>query len=383
VQSDQSQRLRWIAGVISQQQLHDYDLRWLMNGIAPGLSVIGSNVQYLTQQERNDDEIAAFGEITYDLTGKLAATVGARAFETDNSLEGFTGSAYWPSTPPRTCDPDTGICDVVKNLDVEAEEKDQTYRVNLSYRIDDDRMVYATWSEGFRPGGGNRQAAPPFDTYEADFVENWELGWKTTWLDNRVRLNGAVFYLEWTDFQYSVSADPDTIGPLPIVINAGESESRGIEFDLSWLPIENVTISAAGAFTDAEMSEDLDLSVVGRGSDQVSVEQGTEMPFVPKYQGNIIVRYDLPVTQYEPYVQLAWTYTDSSYNGLEEDREKQASYDIANFAAGIAYDNWTLDFFADNLTDERAEIYKNAVEYDHRVTTNKPRSFGVRFAQRF
>ena len=67
-------------------------------------------------------------------------------------------------------------------------------------------MVYATWSEGYRPGGINRRGTLP--PYVSDFLTNYELGWKTTWVDNRLPFNGAVFQQDWDDFQFSHTSAP-------------------------------------------------------------------------------------------------------------------------------------------------------------------------------
>ena len=63
-------------------------------------------------------------------------------------------------------------------------------------------MVYGTWSEGYRPGGINRRGTLP--PYLSDYLTNYELGWKTTWADNRLTFNGSVFHQEWEDFQFSI-----------------------------------------------------------------------------------------------------------------------------------------------------------------------------------
>ena len=78
-----------------------------------------------------------------------------------------------------------------KVFDKTTTEDGVTPRVNLTYKFTEEAMVYATYSEGFRPGGINRRGTLP--PYEADWLTNYELGWKTTWFDNRLRFNGAVF----------------------------------------------------------------------------------------------------------------------------------------------------------------------------------------------
>ena len=77
-----------------------------------------------------------------------------------------------------------------RNVDKGISETDQVYRVNLSWKANDTTLLYGTWSEGYRPGGINRN--PFAGDYVSDFLTNYELGWKTSWLDDRLRFNGAV-----------------------------------------------------------------------------------------------------------------------------------------------------------------------------------------------
>src|SRR3546814_14873158 len=80
------------------------------------------------------------------------------------------------------------------NLDKSTADTDFIHRINATYKFSDDALVYATVSRGFRPGGINRRGTLP--PYEADFIDNYELGFKTSWLDNRVRVNAAAYQLE-------------------------------------------------------------------------------------------------------------------------------------------------------------------------------------------
>ena len=98
--------------------------------------------------------------------------------------------------------------------------KRQYAKFNLAYKFDEDRMVYVTYSEGFRPGGVNRRG--DFPPYKADYLTNYEAGWKTTWAGGAVRFNGAVFLEEWDDFQYSYLGQ----NGLTNIRNAGQAADR-------------------------------------------------------------------------------------------------------------------------------------------------------------
>ena len=115
-----------------------------------------------------------------------------------NSLKGFFGygAGFSGSTGEAACFSNEqlygGPC---VNIDKEVDESDHVGRFNLTYQLDDNKLIYFTWSEGFRPGGINRKGTLP--PYTSDFLTNYELGWKTTWADNRLSFNGAVFQENW------------------------------------------------------------------------------------------------------------------------------------------------------------------------------------------
>ena len=121
--------------------------------------------------------------------------------------------------------------------------------MNLTYKFTEEAMVYATYSEGFRPGGINRRGTLP--PYEADWLTNYELGWKTTWFDNRLRFNGAVFSQEWDDFQFALLGAKG----LTEINNAGPAQIDGIEMDVSWAVTDRLGISAGFAYLDSELTE--------------------------------------------------------------------------------------------------------------------------------
>ncbi|MBL4603319.1 MAG: TonB-dependent receptor, partial [Emcibacteraceae bacterium] len=204
-------RVRGIAGVFYQKQKHDFDLQWLVPDSDTAISVIeNGHTVWQTKQVREDRDWAAFGEIEFDVTDKLTVLGGVRFYKYRNSLFGFNGflSHCTGSTVNGVFTPNSGgtpqyPCFDTKILDDEQKGTGQIFKANASYTIDDDKMVYATFSQGFRPGGVNRARVPGIPSYEPDNIDNYEFGWKTTWADNRVRFNGAFYYLKWSDVQFA------------------------------------------------------------------------------------------------------------------------------------------------------------------------------------
>ena len=122
--------------------------------------------------------------------------------------------------------------------------------INLAYRWNDGLMTYLTYSEGFKGGGFTQRIFPPeanLPDFAPEFVKSYEIGFKFDGWDNRLRLNGALFFTDYTDMQLLV-ADPTRVGPF--VTNAGDSEIKGVELELQLVPSEGWLITASLGYLD-------------------------------------------------------------------------------------------------------------------------------------
>jgi len=402
LQSSDQSRLRWTVGLFAQRQEHDFDLSWNVPDMDPdfnparlaswpfGTVVPGANVAWQTRQVRVDRDKAAFGELSYDFTDNLTGIVGYRYFDFENSLFGFTGGL---NRCLDTADQPQYPCfGEATNVDDVSKGNGESLKFSLNYNLSDDKMIYGTYSEGFRAGGVNRAIVPGIAKYEPDFVNNYEMGWKTTWQDGRLRFNGAAYFLEWENFQFSFL--DFAVSPLTIIQNIGQSETVGAEFDLTYAATTDLTLSLSASFNDAELQEpywrDADDEVAGLPP---QAPEGTEMPFVPKLQYTAIARYSMDFGRWPGYLQAALSFTDDSWNNLViDEREKQSAYTLVNLAAGIDSEDWSLDLFLDNVTDERAQIVRYNANYfdpfseitqDSAISVNRPRSIGLRYGRRF
>lgn len=376
LQSTDNDPLQYIVGLYYEDASHDYRQEWLMNGMAQGADFrqFGvSNLWYLTDQKRADKQSAVFGEVSYAFTDKLTITVGARWFENESTLEGVSGyGLIAPGSP-------------IINVDSKDDDRDSIFKFNLSYKIDDKKMVYLTWSEGYRPGGINRDETDLVArVYKSDFVTNTELGWKTMWLDNNLRWNGAVYHMQWDDMQFT-RYDSSYGSPVGLTINASEAKIIGIESDLTYLFTPDWTVTAAFNFNQAELAADL---LVGSNLSP----NGTGLPNVPDFKGNLTSRYNFAIGEYDSFAQIVYSYVGSSTSDIykyktsdlsSDLRDVNRSYSIVNLSAGITMENWGVNLFVDNLTDERAELSRGGASWDSTVTVNRPRNLGVRFHMLF
>jgi iron complex outermembrane receptor protein len=400
--------VRFVGGLFQQRQQHGIEQRYLINGLLPELSVTGwPDTFWLTEQVRVDRDYAIFGELSFDITPKLTGLVGARFFKAKNSLAGFYGfglnNVYGSSTGEGQCGllPGTGAAPFhgapCTNLNKTVDEKDHTPKVNLTYHFTDDALVYATYSEGFRPGGVNRRGT--FPPYNSDFLKNYEIGWKTSWINNRLRFNGAIFKEQWDDFQYSYLGD----NGLTNVSNAGGARINGIEADLNWAVTSSLQLGASFTRLDPKLTQDfckdLDPATslpLGRADCDPTrfAGSGTQLPVTPKFKANVIARYTIPMpSDSELQLQGAYVYQGASTSALVPDEARifgdQPSYGIADVSATYHRGPYTFELFLNNAFDKIANQYRYA-ECDSSICgptsyagTNRPRVIGVRFAQKF
>lgn len=356
-------RVRFVGGVFYQRQTHNIEQNYIIDNIADSITVPGtaSNI-WLTKQFRVDRDYAAFGELTADVTAKLSATMGARIYQYDNSLVGFFGySAGFGSTGVRQCFAGPIVAgSPCTNLDKRTKGTDFLHKLNLTYKFTPDAMVYATHSRGYRPGGINRRGSLP--PYKPDFVDNWELGFKTAWANNSIRFNAAIYQLDWTDIQLSFLG----ANGLTEIRSAGDARIRGAEFDLFWRPAPGLTFSAGGAYNDAQIVRDFcnvatTLKTCPAGNAQLA-PAGTRLPITARFKGNIVGRYETDLAGMKGHFQAGLVYEGPRTSDLRlEQRDIVGSlpaYTTVDLSAGIEGTHWSAEVFVRNLFDKLGEVGK-------------------------
>jgi iron complex outermembrane recepter protein len=393
-------RLRFIGGLFYQRQRHNITQKYIINGLGSSITIRGQNdVLWLTQQKRVDRDYGAFGEVTFDVSDKLAATAGVRIYRYDNSLKGFFGlSSNFSSTGEATCFSQTpSVPDSpCTNVDRSTSKNGAIYKGNLTYKIDDDKLFYATYSRGFRPGGINRRGTLP--PYRADFVNNYELGWKTTWLDNRVRINGALYILKWRDIQLSFLG----ANGLTEIVNAGNATVKGFEADISVKPSDGFTATLAFSYNDAKLDSNFCNSVdpsfactlpaPNGAANSILAAKGTQLPTTPKFKGSLSLRYEHDVSLGRIHYQAAATNQGEAFSDLR-DRDRAVTGVLRarsnlDLSVGLTSESWRIEAFVNNVGDNRGDVRRTtscAPTTCSRVYTvpTQPRTFGIKFGQDF
>ena len=365
-------QLNWVLGGFYSKVETDWEARWSIPPINPGAAV-QDDEYFMTDQSRVDEEKAVFGEVYYDITDQLKLTVGYRYFENDTTLKGFVGTVWWPDccyTFSDTRPPD--------NVDSTFNGSDGTGKISLAYDVSEDMMVYATWAEGYRPGGVNRSPGVG-ETYQPDFLTSYEIGWKSEWADGVFRVNGALYSMEWDDVQIGFF-NPD-ISLLGLVDNVGGAESEGLELDAIWLASESLTLSLSYAYNKAELTEDY---FARQGNTTPDASAGQDLPFTPDNKVVLGGDYAFSLMGLSARASANYTYTDAMWNDIFlSNREQMDSYGLLGASVSVEGDGWRASLFGRNLTGEVAELYINTVDIQRLVTVNQPRTIGVSVGMSF
>lgn len=412
VASPQENRFRVVAGLFYQRQTHGIHQDYKVANLAANRSVNGiPGTLWLTQQERVDRDYAVFGEASFDISPTLTLTGGGRGFIYDNTLVGFFGFG----SPSAVGGPGVGRCfldasgallpPLVKgspctNLatqtsDFQLRPKNSrgsgfTHRLNLTWKPSESALLYGTWSRGFRPGGINRRAG--LDPYGADYLTNYEVGFKTTLFDRKVRLNGALFMQDWSKFQFAFLGQ----NSFTQIQNGPDARIKGIEADVSWQAMDGLTISGSAAYTDAKTRTFLckakdtqpDCSTPGNS---VLAPKGTRLPITPKFKANATVRYSWEMGSIKPFVQGFVAHQGSASSDIRiadaAALGRIKGFTTASFDVGAEFGNYTIELFVDNAFDERAQIsrYEQCSVCTQRnyVVVSTPRTIGLKVGTKF
>jgi outer membrane receptor protein involved in Fe transport len=405
--SPASDRLRFIVGGFQEVQDHRIVQDYQIQGFAPALSIPGwANTIWLTDQMRTDQDEAIFGELAYDVTDKFTVTAGVRPYWYNNSLRGFfgfsenydalTGFGSGEGATGQNCLAGQSYADApCVDLNKSVSGSGETHKVNLSYKIDPDKLAYFTYSTGYRPGGINRNAN--FGGYGADTLTNFELGFKSSWLQHALRFNVALYDEDWNNFQYSF------LGPnsLTIIENAPAANIKGLETEMDYRPVKQLTFSGGFTLTDAKLVGNLCNTVgVPCTAATSAAPSGTELPYTPAFKGNITGRYTWDMWGWDGHVQSSLLYQTRNHVGLRTADNQQLgsmpAYATVDLTAGIEKNNLSLELYVKNLFDERGQVNRYTscttsictaivpgIPQGIYVIPTQPLTVGLRLSQKF
>ena len=377
------------------------------------------SVGFFDDIKRGYTQKAIFGSVDFDLIPQtLTLTAGTRRYSIDSTEKGAVVGSFgckliFNPTAPNPCLNHSNETNL-DSLHLDKTDTGFKSRANLTYKATADALVYFTWSQGFRAGGFNRPNSvttgplagiflPPI-VFKPDTLTNKELGWKTEWLDHRVQFNGAIYQEDWKNAQIAVF-DPGATGNLTFTTNGGTYRVRGIETTWVARVTHALTLTAAAAWNRTELIEeaavpDLQGNPINWGSIIVNGQplsnpagvKGDPLAGAPPFQANARGRYEFYLGSYQAFWQLAALHTAhqfSSTDRLTKDLQGNSiaydnpAYTTWDGALGISKDTWTVQFYGENLTDKKADLFSNNRQWYKAVTVNRPRTLGLTFNYRF
>jgi iron complex outermembrane receptor protein len=325
--------------------------------------------------EQEAESKSVFGHLNYLVSDSLTIVTELRYTEEERSMD---GGSLFSSTQ------DTSTFDAVSG------------KLGASYQLHDDAMVYANLSRGFKSGGhpgGIVFSEAALAPYDQETVNAVELGAKTEWLDNSLRVNGAIFFYDYQDQQGVAQIENPLGGVIKKLGNLGDTEIKGAELDISWLPAEGWFVQVGLGYTDAIIAESTATTrdTFGTVEGDLSVE-GATLPNVASWSINTTISHEH--TLYDDLLGVAQlTYAlkdDMDLTMAITDKENafynEDGYGLANIRYTVMSEDeaWSLAAYINNVTDQE---YRTAARPDGLFgfyeMFGAPRSFGVVFNYNF
>jgi iron complex outermembrane receptor protein len=403
-------RFHWVGGAFYSHNKRDYGQSLLVAGFesASGIPTAGSfgaprDVLFFSDLHYKLDQFALFGEATFAVSEALDITGGLRYYNfNEDRTQTFDGIFADPGTTQASTDAN-GVAP----------------RLIFSYKATDGVRLNAQASKGFRLGGINDPLNVPLctsadlvtfggrDSWNDEKAWNYELGAKSRILKGRGSFNVALFDMEISDLQATVTAGSCSSR---VIFNVPKARSRGVEVELTAAPDEHFDFSISGSFADAKLKSTLtSTSAAGAVSVVSGIQEGNRLPTVPEFQMAASATYQWQVAQGAlGYVTGTFQHMGSRFTQIGDQAAgfgtvnllafapnniggplrastftfdpELPSYDLLNARVGVRRGRWDVALYGNNLTDERALL---ALDQERgtlaRVSylTNQPRTFGV------
>ena len=329
----------------------------------PAYDPFGGELLFGVTSRQKVEQLAFFGELSWDITEKLTATAGMRAFSYEKSFND-EGDGIFADGP---------FVDSASS-----KENDETYLVNVSYRPSEQSLYYAQWSQGFRLGEP-LPATPDFcdadgdglldglglpaqEQVDSDTLDAFEVGGKWSLMGNRLEIRSAAFYNKWSKIPISLIADC----AYSFLFNAGEAMTAGFELEGSAQLSDHWRLDFSFGYLEGELTSD----APGLGLD------GDRLPGSPNYNATLGLQYDFLYRSRNAFLRADLATVGGYYNNLQEEGMEIGDYNTVNLAAGILLGQWDLQLFIQNLTNSSAATWINAFPEYPSAYRLRPRTAG-------
>ncbi len=318
-------------------------------------------------------EWAGFANFTYRFTDRLDVQIGGRRSEIRQS---FGETDIGPFVPLLMGKPSPRLLpeDAVS-------ETATTYLVTPRFKWSSGVMIYARLASGYRPGGinqGDLAGLPP--TFSPDKTQNYEIGLKGSFLNNRLFLDGSVYYIDWKDIQLSL------VNPLNgqnYFTNGSHAKSEGVELSIRLQATKRLQVNGWAVWNNAQLTEAMPLPEQGG----VNGPAGARLPFSSQLSANAAVNYEFPVGVLDGVVGSTVSQVGKRVGVFVADdspRQVFPAYTRMDVHAGVRTDEWTFDLYLNNVTDKRGLLGGgNGTITPTAFQVMQPRTVGVSVARTF
>lgn len=372
---------------------------WRCNDVLGALigmsyGTIGSQVGGVSYENK-----AVYVQGTYDLTDQFSLTLGLRY--TNDETKGYVTDtrAFFPSNAsnPGYFAP-TEVNTIYRNPETKSEAP--TGVIGLDYKPNEDTLLYAKYTRGYRQGGVNLATEEPINTHEPEQVDSYEIGAKLT-LDGPVvgTLNLSAFYNDFTDQQLQLGYYSNTGAGTTAIVNAGESAIQGIEVEANLLLTENLRLHASYTYLDTEVKKvqypDLVAMGITTRPGSPTAAESEPLSFAPKNKLVATLSYHLPLDPQLGDISLSATYTyTDSYTTVSEELTGSPyaeldPYELVNFNMNwnqVMGSSFDLSLFVANALDEEYITYTTGNWTSLGFESGQvgmPRMFGTRIRYSF
>lgn len=290
-------------------------------------------------------EWAFFTNVDYYVTPRIDVALGGRLEGDAQNSQGIDiGSVFFG---PGAVNPE-----------IHQNDHDQLFAVAPRYRVSDDTLLYARIASGYRPGGPNLPVPGVSGiptTFGPDRTVNYEIGWRQDLFNKRVTVDLTGFYITWKDIQI-LSLINTSAGPIGVNGNAGSAVSKGVEWNISWVPVTNLRLNTVGSFQDARLA--VDAPGIGGAT-------GDYLPYVPNVTASVNVDYGWKVLdRYRAYVGATYSYVGDRFSDftpapgrVTASHQLLPGYSTGSLRAGIEDNHKGLEFFANNISNTSGLTY--------------------------
>jgi iron complex outermembrane recepter protein len=337
------------------------------------------------RNKANNFGLAGFGELSYQITNKLKATAGLR-YDYERREATFNGVKYDPITfaPYPDAVFANGVFTIVRpDVTLNGNYSAISPKVALSYAINEHSNLYASYTRGFRAGGINAQVLPTGvrQTFDPEYSNNYEVGYKTSLAYNKLRIGASAFLIQWQNLQFFNLVAPFTYARE----NVGNAQSMGLELEVSAIPIKGLQLDGSFGFNKTEYNSfDLKRVNFGTGVETFTAIGGNSLSNAPSHTIFFGAQYEYAISKKLKAVVRGEIRNIGSYYTDIQNKIEQPTYTLINSRAGLAYGNYSLFIWGQNLNNERYLAFGNPdSSFGRNVRTAAPRTIGITLSAKF